>query len=59
MMHLHDRQVLEAKRLLYNTGMSVKEIAFNLGFKDSSYFIRFFKRMTSVTPLSYRTDIGE
>jgi len=59
MMHLHDRQVLEAKRLLYNTGLSVKEIAFNLGFKDSSYFTRFFKRMTSLTPLAYRTDIGE
>jgi AraC family transcriptional activator of pobA len=59
MMHLHDRQILEAKRLLYSTGMSVKEIAFNLGFRDTSYFNRFFKRITSTTPLEYRTTISE
>lgn len=38
MTHVHDRQILEAKRLLYNTSMSVKEIAFSLGFRDTSYF---------------------
>jgi AraC-like DNA-binding protein len=59
MMHVHDRQILEAKRLLYNTSMSVKQIAFNLGFKDTSYFNRFFKRITSVTPLDYRNEISE
>jgi AraC-like DNA-binding protein len=59
MMHVHDRQTLEAKRLLYSTSMSVKEIAFDLGFKDASYFNRFFKRVASVTPLAYRNVISE
>lgn len=54
MTHLHNRQILEAKRLLFNTELSVKEIAFELGFRDTSYFNRFFKRLTSLTPLAYR-----
>ncbi|MDF7813870.1 AraC family transcriptional regulator [Hymenobacter sp. YC55] len=53
--HLHERQLLEAKRLLYHTERSVKEIAFELGFQDAAYFTRFFKRLTGVTPLHYRT----
>jgi AraC family transcriptional regulator, transcriptional activator of pobA len=59
MTHLHERLILEAKRLLYNTEMSVKEIAFELGFRDASYFVRFFKKATSATPLDYRTRIIE
>ena len=59
MMHLHERQILEAKRLLFSTHMSVKEIAYNLGFHDDSYFSRFFKRMTSLTPMAYRAGISE
>jgi AraC family transcriptional activator of pobA len=53
--HLHERQLLEAKRLLYHTELSVKEIAFELGFQDAAYFTRFFKRLAGVTPLLYRT----
>ncbi|QNE41972.1 helix-turn-helix domain-containing protein (plasmid) [Hymenobacter sp. NBH84] len=52
---LHERQLLEAKRLLYHTERSVKEIAFELGFQDAAYFTRFFKRLAGVTPLHYRT----
>lgn len=52
--HLHARQLLEAKRLLYHTDLSVKEIAFELGFQDAAYFTRFFKRLTGTTPLAYR-----
>jgi AraC-like DNA-binding protein len=55
--HIHARQVLEAKRLLFHTHNSLKEIAFDLGFSDASYFNRFFKRETGVTPADYRADI--
>jgi AraC family transcriptional activator of pobA len=55
--HLHERLVLEARRLLFYTDHSLKEIAFDLGFSDASYFNRFFKRETSVTPAEYRTTI--
>jgi len=57
--HIHDRLILEAKRLLFHTDYSVKEIAFTLGFEDSSYFSRFFKRITQRTPALYRTSIRE
>ncbi len=52
--HIHERLMLEAKRLLFHTENSMKEIAFQLGFEDASYFNRFFKRLSSQTPLGYR-----
>jgi len=55
--HIHERLVLEARRLLFHTNNSLKEIAFDLGFSDASYFNRFFKRETGVTPAKYRANI--
>ena len=55
--HIHERLVLEARLLLFHTDRSLKDIAFDLGFSDASYFNRFFKRETSVTPAEYRTNI--
>jgi AraC family transcriptional activator of pobA len=55
--HIHERLILEAKRLLFHTDKSIKEIAFNLGFEDASYFNRFFKRIAELTPVAYRTNI--
>ena len=55
--HLHERLVLEARRLLLHTQQPLKEIAYDLGFQDASYFNRFFKRETGVTPADYRATI--
>jgi AraC family transcriptional regulator, transcriptional activator of pobA len=49
-----DRIVLEAKRLLVYTTESVKEIGFRLGFDEPTYFIQFFKKHSSSTPLEFR-----
>ena len=57
--HIHDRLVMEARRLLFHTDQSLKNIAFDLGFSDASYFNRFFKRETGATPAAYRTKIRE
>jgi len=57
--HIQERLVLEARRLLFHTPQSVKEIAFNLGFADASYFSRFFKRATGLTPAEYRASSRE
>jgi len=52
--HIHERLMLEAKRLLLHTENSVKEIAFHLGFEDAPYFNRFFKRLAKLPPAEYR-----
>jgi len=57
--HIHDRLILEARRLLFHSSKSSKEIAFDLGFADASYFNRFFKRETGITPAQYRNQIRE
>ena len=57
--HIHERLMLEARRLLFHTNNSLKEIAFDLGFSDASYFNRFFKRETGSTPADYRTKTRE
>jgi AraC family transcriptional regulator, transcriptional activator of pobA len=51
---IQNRLVLEAKRMLILTTLSVSQIADHLGFDDSSYFSRFFRRHTQITPLDFR-----
>ena len=50
------KQLLEIKRLLVHTNLSVSEIANQLNFEDQSYFTKFFKRETGITPIQYRAD---
>ncbi|WP_244526744.1 helix-turn-helix domain-containing protein [Pseudozobellia thermophila] len=40
---IHNRLMLEAKRQILHSENTIKEIAYNLGFKDHSHFSRFFK----------------
>jgi AraC family transcriptional regulator, transcriptional activator of pobA len=51
---IHERLLLESKRLLYATDMQIKEISFYLNFEDVPYFNRFFKRHVGIKPLEYR-----
>jgi AraC family transcriptional regulator, transcriptional activator of pobA len=48
------KQILEIKRLLVHTNLSVAEIANQLNFEDQSYFTKFFKRESGYLPLQYR-----
>ncbi|MDD2303075.1 MAG: AraC family transcriptional regulator [Prolixibacteraceae bacterium] len=50
------KQLLEIKRLLVHTNLSVSEIANQLNFEDQSYFTKFFKRETGFTPIQFRSD---
>ncbi|RAV31024.1 AraC family transcriptional regulator [Sinomicrobium soli] len=43
---IHDRIVLEARRLFLYTDKSAKEVSFELGFANPEYFSRFFKSKT-------------
>jgi AraC-like DNA-binding protein len=51
---IQHRLILEAKRLLYYTDKSAKEIAFELGFEDAAYFSNFFKKHTSLSPSLFK-----
>ncbi|MDR0844534.1 MAG: helix-turn-helix domain-containing protein [Tannerella sp.] len=46
--------VLEAKRLLFYTGKSVGEIAFELGYDDNAYFTRLFTKSSGLSPTQFR-----
>ena len=46
--------MLEAKVLLYQSNLSISEIASEVGFFDQSYFSRLFKKREKTTPLQYR-----
>jgi len=54
---IRDRILLEAKRMLSLTNADIKEIAYKLGFNDTSYFSRFFKKYTNHTPVTFRNKI--
>ena len=54
---MHKRITLEAKRLLINNQLDISQIAFDLGFKDASYFARFFKRSAGISPTEFRNGI--
>ena len=51
---IKNRIILEAKRLLVHTQMTVKEIAYALGYDDPSYFIRLFSNLVAVPPQTFR-----
>jgi AraC family transcriptional activator of pobA len=56
---IRDRVLLEAKRLLTNADMSISEIAYDLNFKDNSYFNRFFKKYEKITPDEFRRSFSK
>jgi AraC-like DNA-binding protein/mannose-6-phosphate isomerase-like protein (cupin superfamily) len=51
---LQDKLIVEVKRLLLHTNMTVSEIAELMNFPDQSYFTKYFKKITGATPLQYR-----
>jgi len=55
---ISERIVIEAKRELYLTSKSIKEIAYELGYDDEHYFSRFFKTNADVSPQLYRDTVG-
>lgn len=52
--HIHNISIVEAKRLLYFTDRSIKEIAYEVGYEDPVYFGKLFKKITQNTPLQFR-----
>lgn len=55
---IHERVMLEAKRNLVYTSMSISEVSYAIGFSDPAYFTRFFKRGAGVSPKEFRKQAG-
>lgn len=54
-----DRHViLESKALLQSTNLSIQEISNRLCFPDQSFFGRYFKKHTGVSPAKYRSNLN-
>jgi AraC family transcriptional regulator, transcriptional activator of pobA len=51
---VHERLILEAKRSLKYTNMTIAETAYDLGFSDPAYFSRFFSERVGVSPAEFR-----
>ena len=51
-----DRAILESKRLLVYSDLTVSEIALRLGYEDSAYFARCFRKKTGLSPTHFRKD---
>lgn len=51
---LTDRIILEAKRLLIHSNLSISSISNELNYNNDSYFIRLFKKNTKLTPEQFR-----
>lgn len=56
---LTERRMLEARRLLAYTPMSVAEVARQLGYDDPAYFSKFFLRSTGSAPSVYRALVAQ
>ena len=57
--YINYTRVSEAKKLLYETGDSIKEIAYRVGFTDEKYFMKVFKKWEQVTPTEYRNAFSQ
>ena len=51
---INEVKMSKAKELLTNTKMSIKEVAYNVGYNNHDYFFTAFRHMTGLTPAEYR-----
>ena len=56
---IHDRLIQEAKRSLAYTVLPIADIGYQLGFTDPSYFSRFFKSRTGLSPRAYQARVRQ
>lgn len=53
---IQNEVMMEAKRLLYYTDLSVKEVAFALGYEDHAYFSRLFRKVSGKSAGQFRDE---
>jgi transcriptional regulator GlxA family with amidase domain len=56
--YIHALRLEEAKQLLESSDLAVEAIANEVGYEDTSFFGRLFRRKAGITPLQYRQRFG-
>jgi AraC-like DNA-binding protein len=51
---IQDRLILEAKRLLLHSSLTIKEIAYQIGFNEPLHFSGFFKKKVNISPSEFK-----
>jgi AraC-like DNA-binding protein len=54
---ISDRVILEAKRMFIHSNYNIAEVAGELGYFDSSYFSKLFKKKTKLTPKQFLSSL--
>lgn len=52
--YINEKKIAKAKELINTTEMTAKEIADFLGFSNTTYFYKLFKKLTGITPMQYK-----
>ena len=56
--YILNKTILEAKRLLLYTEMSIDQIADHLHYENTSHFAKIFREYTDITPLNFRKQVN-
>ena len=54
--YITELRINQARELLYHSELSVVDISKKVGYEDSQYFFRVFKKYLGMTPLQYREE---
>jgi AraC-like DNA-binding protein len=55
---IQERIILEIQRLLLHSDLNINQIGYRLGFDDPSYFVKYFKKHTKISPSEFRKVIS-
>jgi len=55
---IQERIILEAQRLLFHSNLNTNQIGYRLGFDDPSYFLKYFKKHSHISPRDFRKSIS-
>lgn len=54
---IQERIIVEAQRMLLYSSLNVNQVSSRLGFDDASYFVKYFKKYTGISPSEFRKSV--
>lgn len=55
---IQERIILEAQRMLLYSSLNINQVGYRLGFDDPSYFVKYFKKHTNISPSEFRKSVS-